>query len=94
MRAKDDTPAGISRRDNDRDGTHGWTVSIQRRRQRVHRYFADREYGNRELAYQAACRCREELLQERPGFLRREIANLHRKSNTSGVPGVCRYLYD
>jgi hypothetical protein len=91
MNSRDDTPTGISRLDNERNGTHGWTVFVQRRRRVFTKFFADGIHGGKQHAFETACAYRDRLLREYPAFQRREYASILRKNNSSGVPGVCRH---
>jgi hypothetical protein len=91
MSDKEDTPTGISRIDNDRNGTHGYLVHLQRRGQVFSKHFSDGICGSRELAYRAACTYRNTIIQNHQGLTRAEYARIVRKNNVSGVPGVCKY---
>jgi hypothetical protein len=85
---------GLYRVDDDRTGTHGFKVHLQRRRQRFTRLFIDGTHGSREQAHEAARVYRDGLLQAHPGLRRNEYASILRKNNTSGVPGVCKVEKD
>jgi hypothetical protein len=91
MSDKEDTPIGISRIDNERNGTHGYLVYLQRRGQIFSKHFSDGICGSRELAYKAACTYRNTVTQNHQGLTRAEYARIVRKNNVSGVPGVCKY---
>lgn len=81
----------VYRTDSDRNGTHGWTVFVQRRRRVFTKHFADGMHGGQKKAYRAASKHREHLLKEHSGLTRAEYASILRRNNTSGVPGVCKY---
>ena len=80
----------IARIDLPKASTHGWQVRLQRRGQKYGKYFADRQFGGAGLAYQAAKRWRDELIDliddDRPA------ARVCLKSarNSSGVVGVSK----
>ncbi|MGH8607682.1 MAG: DUF2442 domain-containing protein [Gammaproteobacteria bacterium] len=86
-----DNSAGIYRTDSDRNGTHGWTVFVQRRRRVFTKHFADGMHGGQKKAYRAASKHREYLIKEHLELTRAEYASILRRNNTSGVPGVCKY---
>jgi hypothetical protein len=86
-------PTGLRRIDDDRTRTHGWQVRIQRRKRAFARHFSDRLHGGKDQAYQAAVDFLHNIERTQPGLLRNEYANIVRKNNTSGVPGVCKYRY-
>ncbi|MFC4161906.1 AP2/ERF family transcription factor [Chitinimonas lacunae] len=67
-------------------------VSLTRRGVKVFKNFADRKYGGSEQALVAARTYRDQILQTLPPLDRREIRTIVRTNNTSGIPGVCRYL--
>ncbi|MGH8656763.1 MAG: DUF2442 domain-containing protein [Gammaproteobacteria bacterium] len=83
--------AGIYRTDNERNGTHGWIVFAQRRKQVFTKHFADGVHGGKSEAYRAASTYRGRLIKEHMGLTRAEYSSILRKNNTSGVPGVCKY---
>lgn len=87
-----DNSTGIYRTDSDRNGTHGWIVFAQRRRQVFTKHFADGVHGGKSEAYRAASKYRGRLIKEHVGLTRAEYASILRRNNTSGVPGVCKYL--
>ena len=89
MASRDATQPGIRRLDNARNGTHGWAVRVQRRRQVVTRFFADGAQGGNARAFAAAPAHRAQLRRDCPAFQRHEVANILRKNHPSGVPGVC-----
>lgn len=90
MNASEAAQPGIRRLDDDRHGTHGWAVCVQRRHRVFTKFFADGRHGGKQRALEAARSHRDQLLCENPALLRREYASILRKNNTSGVPGVCR----
>lgn len=86
-----DNSTGIYRTDSDRNGTHGWVVFAQRRRQVFTKHFSDGMHGGKREAYRAARKYRGRLIDEHIGLTRAEYASILRRNNTSGVPGVCKY---
>jgi hypothetical protein len=85
---------GIRRIDNPLTRTHSWHVSIQRRKKIITRHFSDGVYGGEEESYQAALAFWHETDQAQPQILRMEYADILRKNNTSGVPGVSKHKSD
>ncbi|MGH8579129.1 MAG: AP2 domain-containing protein [Gammaproteobacteria bacterium] len=86
-----DNSTGIYRTDSDRNGTHGWIVFAQRRKQIFTKHFSDGVHGGKSQGYRAARKYRERLIKEHVGLTRAEYASILRRNNTSGVPGVCKY---
>lgn len=82
---------GISRVDNDVSRTHGWLVTIQRRGVIHRRHFSDGMHGGKQKSYSAAKVFRDEIIAKYPPFSMREYSSIVKKSNRSGVVGVCRY---
>lgn len=83
---------GICRIDNDTNRTHGWLVTIQRRGKIYRKLFSDKKCGGRKAAF-AAAKCHRDHLtaRNRPMSLKAYV-EIQRANNTSGVPGVCRYV--
>ena len=90
MRSQGDTQTGIRRLDDDRNGTHGFLVRLQRQGQVFAKHFSDGVHGSGEQAYRAACAYRDTVIREHPPWTRADYARLLRKNNTSGIPGVCQ----
>jgi hypothetical protein len=82
---------GISRVDNERSRTHGWLVTVQRRGVIYRRHFSDGTCGGMDKSLEAARGFRDEVVAAHPPFSMREYSNIVKKSNRSGVVGVCRY---
>jgi hypothetical protein len=82
---------GISRVDNEASRTHGWLVTIQRRGVIYRKHFSDGVFGGRTKAFAAAKEYRDEIIARHPPFSMREYSSIVKKSNRSGVVGVCRY---
>ena len=82
---------GLYRVDDDRRGTHGFRVRLQRQRRIFNRLFIDGTHGGQKPAQAAARAYRDHLLTTQPRLRHNEYASILRKNNTSGVPGVCKY---
>ena len=82
---------GISRVDNEVSRTHGWLVTIQRRGVIYRKHFSDGVHGSRTKSFAAAQRYRDDIVAKYPPFSMREYSSIVKKSNRSGVVGVCRY---
>lgn len=82
---------GVSRVDNDVSRTHGWLVTIQRRGVIYRKHFSDGTHGGKLKSYSAAKLYRDQIIARHPPFSMREYSNIVKKSNRSGVVGVCRY---
>lgn len=89
--AKPKSEYGISRVDNDRSRTHGWLVTVQRRGVIHRRHFSDGTCGGLDKSLEAARAFRDGIIAENPPFSMQEYSNIVKKSNRSGVVGVCRY---
>lgn len=89
MWSPEDTYA-IARIDLPSASTHGWQVRLQRRGEKYGKYFADRSFGDRRAAYEAALKWRNRLVAK----LTEEAssARICRRStrNSSGVVGVSK----
>jgi len=81
---------GISRVDREEKSYHGWAVAICRRGEICRKFFADVLHGGRKRALRAAMNWRDEMLDARPALSRKDFSSILRRSNRSGVPGVCR----
>lgn len=82
---------GITRVDNEMSRTHGWLVTIQRRGTIFRRQFSDGVHGGKARALAAAKAYRDEVVARHPPLTRSEHAEIRKKSNKSGIVGVCRY---
>jgi len=82
----------ITRIDTESNGTHAWTVTIQRRGRIHHRYFTDGVYGGKRQACQAAIAYRDELLHTLRPLSRRGFCSIRKKNNRSGLVGVTRIV--
>jgi len=85
---------GITRKDIKATRTHAWVVTLARNRQVFKKYFSDGVYGGKRggkrAALTAATRYRDEVIAKHAPLSRRDYANVKRRNNRSGVPGVCR----
>lgn len=89
---KKSTPIyGVTRVDNETSRTHGWLVTVQRRGVIFRRQFSDGVLGGKARSLAAAKAYRDEIVAKHPPLSRREHAEIVKKSNKSGVVGVCRY---
>ncbi len=73
-------------------GHGGWEVRIQRRGRKHEKFFADRQYGGRRAALQAAKLFRDELEASLRPYSVKELAKKPSARNKSGVVGVRRTL--
>jgi hypothetical protein len=87
-------PKGITRIDNERNHTHGWSATVNRASGKIHRVFSDRINGGWEAAYQLAVAWVKEHFEKFPLKSRTARNNTLRRNNRSGVPGVFRYPTD
>ena len=83
---------GIWRVDDERSRTHCWIVRIQRRQKVWRRSFSDGIHGGKTNALRAARAFRDEVLSLHQPMTRAEYANIRRRNNQSGVPGVCHHV--
>ena len=81
---------GLTRIDHGRSRTHAWHVTITRQRRTFSRYFSDGVCGGKRAALKAALRYRDEVIAQHAPLSRRDYANVKRRNNRSGVPGVCK----
>ena len=89
---KQKTPIyGVTRVDNEDSRTHGWLVTIQRRGVIFRKQFSDGVLGGKARSLAAAKAFRDEIVAKHPPLSKREHAEILKKSNKSGVVGVCRY---
>lgn len=83
----------IQRVDDVRTSTYCWKVAIKRKNIYRHKYFSDNIFGSKEAALEAAIAYRDALVKEFSGvdyeLWKREFI---RPTNTSGIPGVARYV--
>jgi hypothetical protein len=89
--SRNNSTYGISRVDNEASRTHGWLVTIQRRGVIYRKHFSDGVHGGRTRSYSAAKAYRDDVIARHPPFSMREYSSIIKKSNRSGVVGVCRY---
>ena len=82
---------GISRFDDDIRNTHGWRVSLRRYGKMLVENFPDKKYGGRKRAFKLAQQYRDELLGRFPPISRKEVCQIRRSNNQSGISGVCTY---
>jgi hypothetical protein len=86
-----DPDYGISRFDDDIRNTHGWRVSLRRYGKMLVGNFPDKKSGGRQRALKLARQYRDELLGKFPPISRREMCQIKRSNNKSGISGVCTY---
>ena len=86
-----DPDYGISRFDDDIRNTHGWRVSLRRYGRMLVENFPDKKCGGRNKALNLARQYRDELLGKFPPITRREVCQIKRSNNKSGISGVCTY---
>jgi hypothetical protein len=82
---------GISRFDDDIRNTHGWRVSLRRYGKMLVENFPDKKCGGRDKALKLAQQYRDELLGKFPPISRKEVCQIKRSNNNSGISGVCTY---
>lgn len=82
---------GISRFDDATRYIHGWRVSLRRRGKMLVENFPDKKYGGRHRALRLAQQYRDELLGKFPPISRKEVCQVLRSNNNSGISGVCTY---
>lgn len=91
MSASPQKEPGISRIDT--DSTHGWYVRAYRNGSVQSKFFSDRKYGGRDVAYKEACSHRDELFQKvaaQPKEPRKRSPQISAKRSGTGVVGVTR----
>ena len=86
-------PRGVVRRDNDAARTHGWTVFLQRRGRVVIKLFSDGVWGGRDKALAAAIRFHRSMSRKLRAFSLADYCDIKKRNNRSGIPGVCRNVY-
>lgn len=69
-----------------------WQVRFRRRSKDKATVFTDRRYGGREASLRAALEFRNAQEQQRLLVEKIEFSNIVRKNNTSGIPGVRRFI--
>ena len=80
----------IYRIDHEPSQTHSWFVTVQRRGRVYHRHFADNVYGGKRYALDAAELYRNRLIARLRPMTRREVCQIVKKNNRSGISGVTR----
>jgi len=81
---------GITRKDIKATRTYAWVVTLTRARRVYRKYFSDGVYGGKRASLAAAKRYRDEVIAKHASLSRRDYANVRRRNNRSGVPGVCK----
>lgn len=71
---------------------HCWEVKIIRASGIFHKSFSDAIWGSKELALEAALKCRDEELKKRPALNSYEQAIKPKVTNKSGIVGVRKCL--
>lgn len=82
---------GISRIDCARYNTHAWRVSLRRYGTRHVKNFTDKNYGGKENSFAKAVEFRDEFVVKNPPITRREVCNIRRRHNKTGITGVYKY---
>lgn len=91
FRQNADPGYGISRFDDNKRMTHGWRVSLRRHGKMLVENFPDKKCGGRWKALRLAQQFRDDLLGKFPPISRKEVCQVRRSNNTSGISGVCTY---
>jgi hypothetical protein len=76
--------------ENGKNSTHGWQVRVQRNKVSRSKLFSDSLMGGKENALQAAIQFRDEFMAENPPMSRLQLAQVEKRTNTSGVVGVSK----
>lgn len=79
---------GLSRFDHDEKRDHGYLVHLSRQGVLHRKRFADALHGGKSGALKAARAWRDEIIANHPHLSREQYAQILRKNNTSGAPGV------
>lgn len=79
---------GISRIDQLEKRTHGFFVRLTRKGKIYNAFFADKSYGGKSKALQAAQKHYRKLLREHGRISRRDRAQIKRRVGASGIMGV------
>ena len=82
---------GLTRLEHETTRNVGWAVRLQRKRQVFLKYFSDLIYEGKAKSLAAAKAYRDEVCEKNPLMTRKDYAQLKRKNNSSGTPGVFRY---
>ena len=82
----------IRRTDNAANNTHGWLVRVERKGERESKFFSDSVHGGKKKSLEIALNHRDFILGLSPKGYSAWRRSILRKNNTSGVPGVGRYL--
>jgi len=86
-------PRNIIRVDHEASRTHAWRVTVQRHNDIVAKTFSDLVYGGKRKALKAAVEYRDELLRRYSPYTHAIwVRTRLRRNNTSGIPGVGRYV--
>jgi hypothetical protein len=83
----------ITRIDIDREGqtgTHGWEVRINRRGQKISKFFSDSLYGGKRATLKVARDYRDEIEEQIPQLSRVEVLKNTSARTDSGIAGVRR----
>lgn len=84
-------PRGVTRTETSSNRTRGWTVFLQRRGRVVVKLFSDGVWGGREAALVAALKFHRTMNRKLPAFTLADYCQIKKRSNRSGIPGVCRH---
>jgi AP2 domain len=83
---------GIHRVDDASWRNFAWLVQLRRKNKIWFQRFSDCKYGGRDDAFVAALEYRDAVLAKTEPMSRAEYARIVRKSNRTGIPGVCRIM--
>lgn len=83
---------GIYRLDSSEKKMHGWLVQITRSGNHQRKYFSDLFWGGKQRSLAEARDFRDSLLRRSRLMSKAEYVSILRKSNRSGVAGVCRAI--
>lgn len=83
---------GIYRLDSSEKNMHGWLVQITRSGSHQRKYFSDLSWGGKQNALLEARQFRDVLLRRSRLMSKVEYVSILRKSNRSGIAGVCRAI--
>jgi type VI secretion system secreted protein VgrG len=83
---------GITRYFGPKKNAPSWLVSVSRRNEIGRKVFTDSKHGGPEGALRAAQEFRDQWLAQHPPISAIELAQSPASHNTSGIPGVARYL--
>lgn len=89
--SQSDDDYGISRIDDEKYRTFAWRVKLMRHGRQHVKNFPDLKFGGGEQALHRARQYRDELVRTHPPITRKEMCQIKRSNNKSGITGVCTY---